>query len=195
MDIRVSGHQVDTGEALRTHVSDRISAITDKYFSRAVAANVTFGRGPYDDFTCDIVSPVSHGVVLKASNRASDAHVAFEGAADKIEKQLRRYVKRLRERRGQAVESNGDEIAAIQANAGYTIFAAPEDEESEIADSPPIVAETRVDIPEASVGDAAMMLDLRNTNALMFKNAKTGDYNMIYRRDDGTIGWVEPGGD
>lgn len=195
MDIRVSGHQVDTGEALRTHVSDRIGAITDKYFSRAVAANVTFGRGPYDDFTCDIVSPVSHGVVLKASNRASDAHVAFEGAADKIEKQLRRYVKRLRERRGQAVESNGDEIAAIQANAGYTIFAAPKDEESEIADSPPIVAETRVDIPEASVGDAAMMLDLRNTNALMFKNAKTGDYNMIYRRDDGTIGWVEPGGD
>ena len=195
MDIRVSGHQVDTGEALRTHVSDRIGAITDKYFSRAVAANVTFGRGPYDDFTCDIVSPVSQGVVLKASNRASNAHVAFEGAADKIEKQLRRYVKRLRERRGQAVESNGDELAAIQANAGYTIFAAPKDEESEIPDSPPIVAETRVDIPEASVGDAAMMLDLRNTNALMFKNAKTGDYNMIYRRDDGTIGWVEPGGD
>ena len=195
MDIRVSGHQVDTGEALRTHVIDRIGAITDKYFSRAVAANVTFGRGPYDDFTCDIVSPVSQGVVLKASNRASNAHVAFEGAADKIEKQLRRYVKRLRERRGQAVESNGDELAAIQANAGYTIFAAPKDEESEIPDSPPIVAETRVDIPEASVGDAAMMLDLRNTNALMFKNAKTGDYNMIYRRDDGTIGWVEPGGD
>ena len=195
MDIRVSGHQVDTGEALRTHVSERIGAITDKYFSRAVAANVTVGRGPDDDFTCDIVSPVSQGVVLKASNRANDAHVAFEGAADKIEKQLRRYVKRLRERRGQAVESNGDEIPAIQANAGYTIFAVPRDEESEIPDSPPIIAETRVDIPEASVGDAAMMLDLRNTNALMFKNAKTGDYNMIYRRDDGTIGWVEPGGD
>lgn len=194
MDIRVSGHQVDTGEALRTHVSERIGAITDKYFSRAVAANVTFGRGPYDDFTCDIVSPVSHGVVLKASNRASDAHVAFEGAADKIEKQLRRYVTRLRERRGQNVESHGDEFPAIHANAGYTIFAAPQDEESPIPDSPPIVAETRVDIPEASVGDAAMMLDLRNTNALMFKNAKTGDYNMIYRRDDGTIGWVEPGG-
>ncbi len=194
MDIRVSGHQVDTGEALRTHVATRIGAITDKYFSRSVAANVTFGRGPYDDFTCDIVSPVSHGVVLKASNRANDAHVAFEGAADKIEKQLRRYVKRLRERRTQGVESNGGEVPSILANAGYTIFAAPRDEETPIPDSPAIVAETRVDIPEASVGDAAMMLDLRNTNALMFKNARTGDYNMIYRRDDGTIGWVEPGG-
>ncbi|MEO7786548.1 MAG: ribosome-associated translation inhibitor RaiA [Sphingomicrobium sp.] len=197
MDIRVSGHQVDTGEALRTHVAQRINAITDKYFSRAVAANVTFGRGPYDDFTCDIVSPVSQGVVLKASNRANDAHVAFEGAADKIEKQLRRYVKRLRERRGHGVVNGADAadtMPEIPANAGYTIFAAPHDAESPLPDSPPIIAETRVDIPEASVGDAAMMLDLRNTNALMFKNAKTGDFNMIYRRDDGTIGWVEPGG-
>ena len=193
MDIRVSGHQVDTGEALRTHVSDRIGAITDKYFSRAVAANVTFGRGPYDDFTCDIVSPVSQGVVLKASNRAADAHVAFEGAADKIEKQLRRYVKRLRERRGQN-SVNGTEPAEIHANAAYTIFAAPQDEESPLPDSPAIIAETKVDIPEASVSDAAMMLDLRNTNALMFKNARTGAFNMIYRRGDGTIGWVEPGG-
>ncbi len=195
MDIRVSGHQVDTGEALRTHVSERINAITDKYFSKAVAANVTFGRGPYDDFTCDIVSPVSQGVVLKASNRANDAHVAFEGAADKIEKQLRRYVKRLRERRSQSAPDHIAEASAdVPTNAGYTIFAAPREEEEPISDSPPIIAETRVDIPEASVGDAAMMLDLRNTNALMFKNAKTGDFNMIYRRDDGTIGWVEPGG-
>ena len=195
MDIRVSGHQVDTGEALRTHVSERINAITDKYFSKAVAANVTFGRGPYDDFTCDIVSPVSQGMVLKASNRANDAHVAFEGAADKIEKQLRRYVKRLRERRSQSAPDHIAEASAdVPTNAGYTIFAAPREEEEPISDSPPIIAETRVDIPEASVGDAAMMLDLRNTNALMFKNAKTGDFNMIYRRDDGTIGWVEPGG-
>ncbi|MEO5640744.1 MAG: ribosome-associated translation inhibitor RaiA [Sphingomicrobium sp.] len=198
MDIRVSGHQVDTGEALRTHVGMRMGAITDKYFSRAVAANVTFGRGPYDDFTCDIVSPVSNGVVLKASNRANDAHVAFEGAADKIEKQLRRYVKRLRERRGQGAgngEANGAQsVPEVPANAGYTIFAAPQDEETPLPDSPAIIAETRVDIPEASVGDAAMMLDLRNTNALMFKNARTGDFNMIYRRGDGTIGWVEPGG-
>jgi len=195
LDIRVSGHQVDTGEALRTHVSERINAITDKYFSKAVAANVTFGRGPYDDFTCDIVSPVSQGVVLKASNRANDAHVAFEGAADKIEKQLRRYVKRLRERRSQSAPDHIAEASAdVPTNAGYTIFAAPREEEEPISDSPPIIAETRVDIPEASVGDAAMMLDLRNTNALMFKNAKTGDFNMIYRRDDGTIGWVEPGG-
>ena len=188
MDIRVSGHQVDTGEALRTHVSDRLGAITDKYFSRAVGANVTFGRGPYDDFTCDIVSPVAQGVVLKASNRANDAHIAFEGAADKIERQLKRYTSRLRERRGGG--DNGD--AAVEENAAYTVFAGPKSESEPLPPSPAIVAETRVDIPEASVSDAVMMLDLRNTNALMFRNSKSGDYNMVYRRDDGTIGWVEP---
>ena len=188
MDIRVAGHQVDTGEALRTHVSERLSGMADRYFSRAVAANVTFGRGPHDDFVCDIVAPVAQGIVLKSSNRAADAHVAFEGAADKIERQLKRYTSRLRERRGGGDSSN----AAVEDNAAYTVFAAPKSEADPAPPSPVIVAETRVDIPEASVSDAVMMLDLRNTNALMFRNPKSGDYNMVYRRDDGTIGWVEP---
>ncbi len=185
MDIRVAGHQVETGEALRTHVSDRMSGIADKYFARAVAANVTFGRGPHDSFACDIVAPVAQGVVLKASNRADDAHIAFDGAATKIERQLKRYMSRLRERRG-----NGQ--AEVLDNAAYTVFAGSADEEASVPDSPAIVAETRVDIPDASVSDAVMMLDLRNTNALMFRNIGTGNFNMVYRREDGTIGWVEP---
>jgi ribosomal subunit interface protein len=189
MEIRVAGHQVETGEALRTHVATRLSAITDRFFSRAIAANVTFGRGPYEDFTCDIVAPVSQGMVLKASGRAADAHVAFEGAADKIERQLRRYVDRLRERRGHGADGSGANVAD---NAAYTVFAAPADEAAPLPPAPPIIAETRVDIPDASVGDAVMMLDLRNTNALMFRNAASGAFNMVYRRDDGTIGWVEP---
>ena len=186
MDVRVAGHQVDTGEALRAHVSDRLSAMADRYFSRAVAANVTFNRGPYEDFICDIVAPVAQGMVLKSSNRAQDAHIAFEGAADKIERQLKRYTSRLRERRG------GEGDTAIEENAAYTVFAAPMSEDEPLPPAPAIVAETRVDIPEASVSDAVMMLDLRNTNALMFRNLKSGAYNMVYRRDDGTIGWVEP---
>jgi ribosomal subunit interface protein len=185
MDIRVAGHQVSTGDALRTHVTDRLSAMADRYFSRAVAANVTFGRGPYEDFTCDIVAPVAQGMVLKSSNRAQDAHVAFEGAADKIERQLKRYTSRLRERRAEGE-------ARVEENAAYTVFAAPASEDEPSPPAPAIVAETRVDIPEASVSDAVMMLDLRNTNALMFKNPMSGQFNMVYRREDGTIGWVEP---
>lgn len=187
MDIRVAGHQVDTGDALRTHVSDRLETMSSKYFQRAVGANVTFGRGPHEAFTCDIVAPVAQGMVLKASNRANDAHVAFEGAADKIERQLKRYVDRLRERRGAVGEPE------VADNAAYRLIEESRDERPQDP-APAIVAETRVDIPDASVGDAVMMLDLRNTNALMFRNATSGEFNMVYRRGDGTIGWVEPSG-
>ncbi len=189
MDIRVSGHQVDTGKALRQHVEARLEAIAEKYFSRALSANVTFGRGPHDHaFTCDIVAHVMQGVILKGSGSAAEAHPAFDQAAERIEKQLRRHMRRLKDRSGAGAFAMADD------NASYTIFDAPaEEEEEEIgADHPAIVAETKVDIPDASVSDAVMLLDLRNTPALLFRNSGTGKFNMVYRRGDGTIGWVEP---
>lgn len=189
MDIRVSGHQVDTGDALRQHVEERLTGVAEKYFARPVSAQTTFGKGPHDhNFTCDIVVHVRNGVVLKASGRAADAHPAFDEAAEKVETQLRRYMRRLKEHHG---PSSAEMAEELQNNAGYTVFAAPPEDE-EPADNPPIVAETRVDVPEVSVSDAVMQLDLRNTNALLFKNSGTGNFNMVYRRGDGTIGWVEP---
>ena len=188
MDIRVSGHQVDTGDALRIHVEDRLQAIADKYFSRSISAHVTFGHGPHGSFACDIVAHVMQGVILKGSGQGNEAHPAFDQAADRVETQLRRYMRRLKNRHGTAVSPLGE----IDADAGYTVFQSIADEEEPIVDNPPIVAETRVDVPEASVSDAVMMLDLRNTNALLFKNSGTGAFNMVYRRGDGTIGWVEP---
>ncbi|MDX3900603.1 MAG: ribosome-associated translation inhibitor RaiA [Sphingobium sp.] len=193
MDIRVSGHQVDTGDALKEHVWTRLEAVAEKYFSRAISAQVTFRPAPHGAFHCDIVCHVMTGLILKGAGEAQDAHPAFDQAADKIEKQLRRYMRRLKDRHSQAaaaeaVRANGiDELDG----AGYTVFAAGSEEEEPI-EAPLIVAETRVDIPEASVSDAVMMLDLRNTNALLFLNAGTSAYNMVYRRHDGTIGWVEP---
>lgn len=188
MDIRVSGHQVDTGDALRGHVGERLQGIADKYFSRALSAQVTFGKGPHDHgFACDIVAHVMQGVVLKANGSAQDAHLAFDGAADKIEKQLRRYKQRLKDRNG-----GGLDALPILDNAGYTVFDAAAEAEEIAHEAPVIVAETRVDVPEASVSDAVMMLDLRHTNALLFKNSGSGVFNMVYRRGDGTIGWVEP---
>jgi ribosomal subunit interface protein len=186
MDIRVSGHQIETGEALQQQVDERLHAIAEKYFSRAISAQVTFGKGPYDhSFTCDIVAHVPQGVVLKGSAGAALAPVAFELAADRIETQLRRYKRRLKDRHAQAA------FAGTAFEAGYTVFAPPPEPE-EPADNPPVVAETRVDIPVATVSDAVMLLDLRNTNALMFRNSATDAFNMVYRRHDGTIGWVEP---
>ncbi|MDQ2762571.1 MAG: ribosome-associated translation inhibitor RaiA [Pseudomonadota bacterium] len=189
MEIRVSGHQIATGDALKTHVEDRLQGIAIKYFARAISAHVTFGKGPHDSITCDIVAHVMHGLVLKGKNDGRDAHVAFDGVADKIEKQLRRYMRRLKDRNA------GPTVAAqeqgAQDNAGYTLFQEAT-EDNEVDDHPLIIAETRVDVPESSVSDAVMMLDLRNTTALLFKNSGSGAYNMVYRRGDGTIGWVEP---
>jgi ribosomal subunit interface protein len=189
MDIRVSGHQVDTGEALRGRVDERLTAIADKYFSRVISAQVTFGKGPHDHgFTCEIVAYVPQGVVLKGTDRAADANAAFDASAEKIEKQLRRYNRRLKERRA---PSHANAATEVVADANYRVFDAVQEEE-EAEGNPAVIAETRVDIPESNVADAVMLLDLRNTNALMFRNSGTGKFNMVYRRGDGTIGWVEP---
>jgi ribosomal subunit interface protein len=186
VDVRVADHQVDTSESVREYAQQRISEITQKYFSRSVGANVTFGRSADNGYTCDIVAPVLQGVVLKASHSAREAQMAFNGAADRIEKQLRRYTRRLKDHK---VDDSAQDFVE---NAGYTIFAGDRQGEDEQEEAPAIVAETRVDIPESSVSDAVMLMDLRNTNALLFRNSVTGEFNMIYRREDGNIGWVEP---
>ena len=126
-------------------------------------------------------------MILKGSGVAHDAHAALDQAAEKIDKQLRRYKRRLTDRHEQSA------YAAQQEEAAYTVFVEPAAEVEEVsADAPVVIAETRVDVPESTVSDAVMMLDLRNTNALLFKNAGTGKHNMVYRRGDGSIGWVEP---
>ncbi len=186
MEIRVSGHQIDTGGALQVHAQERMTAIVDKYFSRALSSAVTFGKAPAGAFRCDIVTHVTQGLILKGSAIAHDAHVALDQSAEKIDKQLRRYKRRLKDRHEQSAYAQREEEAA------YTVFVESSPEDEVAADAPVIIAETRVDVPEASVSDAVMMLDLRNTAALLFKNAGTGKHNMVYRRGDGSIGWVEP---
>lgn len=187
MDIRVSGHQVETGEALQVHAQERLSAIVDKYFGQALSSTVTFNRAPANAFRCDIVTHAMQGVVLKGAGIAQDAHVALDQAAEKIDKQLRRYKRRIKDHSAQQSH------AARAEEAAYTVFVEPDEAAEEVtAEAPLIIAETRVDVPETTVSDAVMMLDLRNTNALLFKNAGTGRHNMVYRRGDGSIGWVEP---
>ena len=186
MDVRVANHQVDTSESVHEYAQQRMAEITQKYFSRSVGANVTFGRDAENGYSCDIVAPVLQGMVLKASHSAREPQMAFNGAADRIEKQLRRYMRRLKDHKVD------EQAQTFVEDAGYTIFSPALESSEEEAAHPTIVAETRVDIPEASVSDAVMLMDLRNTNALLFKNSATGDFNMVYRREDGNIGWVEP---
>ncbi|MGJ8598263.1 ribosome hibernation-promoting factor, HPF/YfiA family, partial [Sulfitobacter sp.] len=156
MDIRISGHQVETGAALQEHASDRLGGIVEKYFDRALSSHVTFGKSG-SSFTCDIVTHVNHGMILKARGNAHDAHAALDASATKIETQLRRYKRRLTDRHERAAHAQAEEAAA------YTILAMDEPEEEVTADAPPVIAETSVDVPEGSVADAVMMLDLRDT--------------------------------
>jgi ribosomal subunit interface protein len=197
MDIRVSGHQVDTGEALQTHVTSRLQGLADKYFSRAISSHATFSNAPHAAFRCDIISHVMSGLILKGAGEAHDAHHAFDQAAERIEKQLRRYMRRLKDRHEQSAAAEAQRDTADGNgidDANYVVFqSSGYEEDSEVtSDAPAIIAEMRVDIPKASVSDAVMMLDLRNTNALLFVNSGTQAFNMVYRRNDGTIGWVEP---
>jgi ribosomal subunit interface protein len=198
MDIRVSGHQVDTGAAFEAHAQQRLATIVDKYFSRALSSQVTLGKAPHGGFRCDIVTHVAQGLILKGSSVAQDAHLALDQSAEKIDRQLSRYKRRIKDRHENAQHARRQDDASLNAGgfapgeeAAYTLFAEPALDE-EPADAPLVIAETRVDVPTATVSDAVMMLDLRNTNALLFKNAGTGVHNMVYRRGDGSIGWVEP---
>ena len=115
MDIRVSGHQVDTGEALRQHVDTRLRAADTKYAARLVSAQVTFGKGPHDHgFTCEIVAYAPQGVVMKSTDRAADAHAAFDSAAEKVDKQMRRHMRKVKDRRAsepaELLEAAGDSL-------------------------------------------------------------------------------------
>jgi ribosomal subunit interface protein len=102
MDIRVSGHQVDTGDALRTHVDSRLRAADSKYSARLVSAQVTFGKGPHDHrFTCEVIAHAPQGLVLKATDGAATAHAAFDAAAEKVEKQMRRHMRKVKDRRAE----------------------------------------------------------------------------------------------
>ncbi len=189
MKIAVSGHQIEAGEAFRDYATAELDALKDKYFRNAISATVTLEPGPHGaGFVCEAMMHVRGNVILKGGGRGPRAQAAFDGALAKIDKQLRRHVRRLHDHDGPGAEER------VAMDAGYTVLAPPPaEDEAEPAPGPLVIAEAAVDVPRASVADAVWMLDLRNTGALLFVNTNTGVHNMVYRREDGNIGWVEPG--
>lgn len=195
MQIQVSGRKIDVGAALSTYMTGQIEMIADKYFNRSIEAHVTVGRnGPF--FSVDCSLHVRNGIHMQSHAEAADAHAAFDLAADKLEKQLRRHKRRLKDRHASGRAGQEEEEALI----AQAYILAPEegagDEEAavgdETEDQPVIIAETRTEIPHVSVGDAVMLMDLSNAPALMFRNRRNGRMNVVYRRTDGNIGWVDP---
>lgn len=202
MQIKISGRRIDVGDALKSYVEDRLENIVDKYFSRSIEATVTIGKkGPF--FQVDCAIHVHQGIYLQSHAEADDAHAAFDLAADKVEKQLRRHKRRLKDRHV-AARAGQEEEVALMAQA-YILK--PEEEtvdadnwdasvngmSADMVDSQPvIVAETRTEVPLVSVGDAVMLMDLSDQPALMFRNRRNGQLNVVYKRPDGNIGWIDP---
>jgi ribosomal subunit interface protein len=192
MQITVSGKQVDLSEALRTRVSSHLETIATKYFDHAMEANVTFSRAR-SFFTCDINVHAGRGLRLRGEGEAGDANSAFDDAAEHIAKRLRRYRRRVNEHARDL--ANRDRP---QAARQYVL----RQEEAE----PPIdggngkaavayatvIAEHPTEISRLSVSEAVMRMDLADQQVLMFRNSANGELNVVYRRGDGHIGWIDP---
>jgi ribosomal subunit interface protein len=192
MQITVSGKQVDMSDALRTRVAAQLNNIAGKYFDHALEAQVTFGRARCF-FTCDINLHAGRGLRLRAEGEAADAHAAFDDAAEHIAKRLRRYRRRLNEHARDLANRERPQ-AAVQ----YTLRQ-EEPEPGEMVDGAPasayatVIAEQPAEISRLSVGEAVMRMDLADQMVLMFRNSTTGELNVVYRRSDGHIGWIDPG--
>jgi len=186
MDISVRGKNIDVGEALRGHAETNLEGVVDKYFHHAIDATVVFSREG-QDMRADIsVHPGPRGLVVTSGSVAHDPYVAFDGALERVATQLRRYKRRLSNHHNKT-KSGEDMLAAQQ----YVLQ--PETDEEVHEDAPPVViAEMQTEIATLTVGEAVMRMDLGELPALMFRNHGHGRLNVVYRRTDGNIGWVDP---
>jgi ribosomal subunit interface protein len=205
MHITVAGKQVDTGEALKTHVRDGLAVIARKYFDRALEAQVTF-RKDRAFFVCDINLHAARGLTMRGEGEGTDAHRAFEVAADHIAKRLRRYRRRVNEHARsfaeerqpsepatryvlqQEEEEEGPELDGVAAVEAEALTTAAVNGEAAYG---VIIAESPAPIDRLSVSEAVMRMDLAHVQVLMFRNRASGALNVVYRRPDGHIGWID----
>jgi len=186
MQLSVKGKQIDVGDALRQHVQTRLKEIVGKYFSGGtLEASVTFSREAHL-FRADITVHAKRGIMLQSNASASEPYPAFDMAADRMAKRLLRYKDRLKKHHQEAPSEN-----ALMAQA-FVLNPEEEDARAGAGDNPVIVAEMMTPIETLTVGEAVMRLDLGDMPALLFRNRGHGEFNMIYRRQDGHIGWVDP---
>jgi ribosomal subunit interface protein len=185
MKISVSGKKMDVGQALSDHVKTTMNAIVGKYFDRAIDANVVFGKEAHMIFSdIHVNEGTGTGVIIKAQGREGDAYAAFDRAAERVEKQLRRYKRRLK---------NHHQSPEIKEAVKYIL---PDNDEEEAADhdeNPLIVAEKPTKIEKLTVSDAVMRMNLAHLPALMFIDKKNGKVAVVYKRHDGNISWVNSG--
>lgn len=189
MQLSVKGKQLDVGDALRTHVDESLSRILEKYFGDALEVTVTLSRDAHL-YRAVISAHVRRGIQLEARSEANAPYPAFDGAADRLSKRLRRYKRRLRDHNSRPAEAPMPARQYILAGGGLE----ESDEQSAADGQPAVVAEMTTNIPTLTVSEAVMRMDLASLPAMMFRNSAHGGLNMVYERSDGNIGWIDPRG-
>jgi ribosomal subunit interface protein len=191
--LRVSGKNIEVGEALRERIGARLLDALQKYFDGGFSGHVTVGKEAFG-FQTECVVHLDSGVVLRTESMAADAYLSADQAAEKLEKRLRRYHGRLKRSHGLG-RGNGrtpDDIPAIDAPS-YVIAAPGDDGDEEIgAFNPVIIAESTTALKWLSVSEAVMELDMTGAPVMVFRHASHGRVNLVYRRADGNVGWIDP---
>ena len=183
MQLIVTGKQIDTSVVLREHVESSLGAILEKYFKTAIEAHVVFSKEAHLN-RAEVSIHIGRGIVANASAAAAETYAAFDAAAERIAKQMRRYKRRLRDHHTQAREA----FEVGERARDYVL--APLAEKGE--EGPAVVAEMSTDVPSLTVGEAVTRMDLANAPVLLFRNRSHGELNIVYRRLDGNIGWIDP---
>lgn len=187
MRYQISGKQIDIGEALQTHVQQELSQMLGKYAGRPTDATVVFSKIGHES-VCEATVHLSTGLTAQARAHETEIYAAFDSCSEKMDKQLRRYKRRLKDHhkeRSQPVE--------LSQASSYILAGTAETEESEPESlQPMIVAEMETKIPSLSVGEAVMQMELATAPVLVFRNEGNQGINVVYRRDDGNIGWIDP---
>jgi ribosomal subunit interface protein len=191
MSLRISGKHMDIGDALRSRIEGRINDAIDKYFDGGFSGHVVVERSG-SRFNADCMIHLDSGMALQAAGQGQEAPLAFEAAADRIEKRLRRYKRKLKSHNVGA--SNGAALPAEDIT--YTVMEGfAEEHEDELSEdyAPAIVAESTVALRTMSVADAVVDLDVKDSPVVVFRNAGNNHVNVVYRRPDGNIGWIDTG--
>ncbi len=187
MRYQITGKQIDIGAALQTHVQNELGSVVEKYSQRPTDATVIFSKSAHE-YVCETTVHLSTGLNASAKAHATEIYSAFDGCAEKMDKQLRRYKRRLKDHhkdRTEPVELFGASSYILAGGEGA-------DESEPETLQPMIVAEMETKIPSLSVGEAVMQMELAGAPVLVFRNDKKDGINVVYRRDDGNIGWIDP---
>jgi ribosomal subunit interface protein len=185
MTIQVTGKNLDVGEALRSYVQERVVHTVEKFIGREPAGHVRIEK-EHGEFRTNCTIHLWQGMSLEAHGMAPDAYQSADRACERLEKRVRRYKRRLRRHGG------GETPRKQTAATSYVIQASQEEREESDEDNPIIIAEAETPVHEMAVSDAVMQMDLSDQSFVVFRNASHGEINVVYRREDGNIGWIDP---